>query len=204
MDAERRCTATNRQGNPCGRAAIAGGSVCSRHGGGSPQAKAAAGRRLAIVAAREAVATFGLPIDVDPTEALLAEVQRTAGHVAWLGAKVSQLDPEDLVWGKASHTSGKMAVGVADYTEERAMVSIWYELYLSERKHLAAVATAAIRAGCEQRRVQLAEAQGQLLADVIRRVLDDDELGLDPARRAIADGVARRHLLALTAEPEGA
>lgn len=204
MDDTRRCRARTSSGEPCKRPPILGAEVCGSHGGRAPQVREAAGRRLALVEARKAVATFGLPIDVDPTEALLEEVQRTAGHVAWLGAKVSQLDPQDLVWGRASHTSGKMAVGVADYTEERAMVSVWYELYLSERKHLAAVATAAIRAGCEQRRVQLAEAQGQLLADVIRRVLDDDELGLDPGRRAIADGVARRHLLALTAEPEGA
>lgn len=43
---ENRCTATNRQGNRCGKAPIPGGSVCRMHGGGAPQVKAKAAERL--------------------------------------------------------------------------------------------------------------------------------------------------------------
>lgn len=40
------CTATNRQGQPCGRPPIPGGRVCRHHGGASPSVKEAAHRRL--------------------------------------------------------------------------------------------------------------------------------------------------------------
>ena len=40
------CTATNREGNQCGRAPIVGGTVCSAHGGKAPQVKAAGVRRM--------------------------------------------------------------------------------------------------------------------------------------------------------------
>lgn len=43
---ENRCTATNRQGNRCGKAPIPGGTVCRMHGGGAPQVKAKALERL--------------------------------------------------------------------------------------------------------------------------------------------------------------
>jgi hypothetical protein len=49
MDTElapRRCNATNRAGEQCGRAPIYGGDVCDKHGGKAPQTVAAAKRRL--------------------------------------------------------------------------------------------------------------------------------------------------------------
>ena len=38
----RKCTATNRQGEPCRKFSMRGQSVCKNHGGGSPQALARA------------------------------------------------------------------------------------------------------------------------------------------------------------------
>jgi len=40
------CTAHNRQGKQCGRAAIKGSNICYKHGGNAPQVIAAARRRL--------------------------------------------------------------------------------------------------------------------------------------------------------------
>jgi hypothetical protein len=37
-----RCAARNRRGLPCGNFSILGGTVCVKHGGGSPQARRAA------------------------------------------------------------------------------------------------------------------------------------------------------------------
>lgn len=70
--------------------------------------------------------------------------------------------------------------------------SIWLDLYDRERKHLVAVATAAIRAGVEERRVRLAESQGELLAGAIRAILTD--LGLSPEQEGRVAEVVPRHL----------
>lgn len=40
------CTATNRRGTQCERAAIHGGNVCYMHGGAAPQVRAAALKRI--------------------------------------------------------------------------------------------------------------------------------------------------------------
>jgi hypothetical protein len=42
----RQCTATNRNGERCGRASIPGGFVCNLHGGNAPQTLKAAQQRL--------------------------------------------------------------------------------------------------------------------------------------------------------------
>ena len=43
---ERRCTAKNRKGEPCGRPPIKGGFVCMTHGGNLPQVRAKANQRI--------------------------------------------------------------------------------------------------------------------------------------------------------------
>ena len=63
------------------------------------------------------------------------------------------------------------------------------ELYECERRHLVAVTTAALSAGIEERRVQMAEQQGALVAGVISRALSGIlsrliELGLAEELRA--------------------
>lgn len=50
MNPERRCTAhSTRTGEPCKRAAILGGTVCSTHGGSAPAVKRKAAERLAAL-----------------------------------------------------------------------------------------------------------------------------------------------------------
>ncbi|WP_445154140.1 hypothetical protein ACTWLI_12495 [Arthrobacter sp. Hor0625] len=114
-----------------------------RQGGKAPQLQKAAERCVAEAAAREtmakAVRTVGLPIDVDPGRALLAEIHRTAGHVAWLRDKVQKQEAEQLVWGKTQTEQGVGPRGPVDSTTEKAGPSVWYELYLKERDHLAKV-----------------------------------------------------------------
>ena len=45
-ESRRQCTATNRNGERCGRWAVLGAFVCASHGGGAPQVMSAARRRL--------------------------------------------------------------------------------------------------------------------------------------------------------------
>lgn len=194
-----KCTATNRAGNRCGRYPVPGGTVCTSHGGRAPQVRAAAARRLEEQAAQAAVTTLGLPLDVSPTEALLEEVRWTAGHVHWLRARVQDLGEADtdggrhpLVWGTTKVS--KKGTGQFPGTDrlKAAAPSVWYQLYVKEREHLVTVAAAALKAGVEERRVRLAESQGELVAMVIRRILD--ALDLTPEQTQLVPVVVPREL----------
>jgi len=88
-----RCSAQTRGGEPCKKArgwgtGHVGFGRCRLHGGLSPSGIKAAG----VQQARLAVRAYGLPREVDPHSALLEELHRTAGHVAWLGSQVAGLD----------------------------------------------------------------------------------------------------------------
>jgi hypothetical protein len=204
-------------GGPC-RRPCKPGEVCMSHGGRAPQVKAARARREAEAEAARQVATLGLPIDVSPTEALLQEVQWTAGHVHWLRQKVAELTdqvtgftaPEGsedeaeffshhpnhsrhgLVWGTTRITDKGSGPAPGLDTVESSAPSVWYELYVRERAHLVLVCSAALKAGVEERRVRLAESQGDLVATAIRRILD--ALGLTEAQQALVGTVVPREL----------
>lgn len=188
----RRCKAkSSRTGERCKKWALTDMTVCATHGGRSPRAKAGAEQRRAEKEALKAVATFGLPREINPRDALLEEVYRTAGAVDWLTAKVRELDPEAAVWGvteKATKTATEYE-GVD--TTEAAAANMWVQLWQKERKHLVDVSKAAISAGIEERRVKLAEQQGALLAGVVKAILGD--LDLTPKQAAAAPGIVARH-----------
>lgn len=193
----RRCQAkSNRaEGGQCRRWAMKGQTVCPTHGGRARQNKAAAQRRLAEQEANrimaKAVETFGLPREIDPRDALLEEVYRTAGAIDWLTGKVRELDPSAAVWG----VTEQVTKGATEYegidTTEAAAVNVWIELWQKERKHLVDVSKAAISAGIEERRVKLAEQQGALLASVVKQILGD--LDLTPEQAAKAPSVVASH-----------
>jgi hypothetical protein len=167
-----KCGGTNRQGEPCGNPAgkntdHLGAGNCANHGGATP-----AGRKHGMEqAARKAVETYGLPRDISPTDALLEEVRYSAGHVAWLRAKVAELEAVDLVWGKTEEVKKRATEFKGTDETHAAAVNMWLDLYFRERKHLLDLTKTAISVGIEERRVRLAEAQGSLMNDVIRRIL---------------------------------
>jgi hypothetical protein len=175
---EGRCGAVKAKdadGNPirwCRKYPRRGGIRCEDDGGNSPQALAAAERRVAHQAAERAVQTLGLRRDIGPEDALLEELQWTAGHVAWLRERVQELEPQELVWGVTEEKD----VGSGEHpgvdTTSAAAPNVWWELYRQERKHLLAVIHEANTAKIDQRRIKLAEEQGALVAGVIRRSFD--------------------------------
>jgi hypothetical protein len=179
-----KCSGKRSDGEPCGKWPMNGQRVCRKHGGASPQAKAAAERRIQTAQAEQAVQTFGLAREVDPRDALLEEVYRTAGAVDWLAKQVQALNTKDVVWGRAEETDE----GVKD----KAAPSIWVQLYQSERLHLVRVCREAISAGIEERKVRLAESQGAMLAGVIKAILND--LDLTNEQQAKVGTVVPRHL----------
>ena len=203
MTRETACGAKKRNGDPCGAAPMKGQKRCARHGGKSPQAKKAAERRLAEQEAtrnmEKAVRTLGITEkyqDVDPGKALLEEISVTYAHVQWLREKVAELADEQLAWGKVSHEEGVGPEGPIDKTTEKAEPSVWYQLYLKEREHLVKVTTAALKAGIEERKVRLAESQGELVARVIRGILE--ALNLTTDQWALVQTVVPQQLRAIS------
>lgn len=195
----RLCGAKKRQGDGnCARPAGWGTShvgegSCKLHGGSTPTVSDGAHVRLVRREAERIVATYGLPREISPELAILEEVHRTAGHIAWLEDVVRALEPEDLVWGVTQKKTGGEDWG----TTEAAKPNIWLELYREERAHLTKVCSEAIRCGIEERRVKLAESQGVLVAQVIRAILGD--LDLTAEQLALVPDVVPRHLRSLAA-----
>lgn len=201
-DGKRRCQKRkkNSGGQQCGGYAMRGQDVCQMHGGRAKQNLEAGARRVAEDKARTLVETYGRRIETTATEALLDEVQWTAGHVAWLRERVQEIEAgaepgseNALVWGKTKEKSGGQDWG---QTEEAAP-NIWLKLYQQERTHLVKVCSEAIRAGIEERRIKLAEHQGELVAQAIRAILDDLNLTAEQQQRV--PDVVPRHLRALSA-----
>lgn len=182
-------------GRQCAAWPIKGGRVCIKHGGKAGQVRTAAERRIKQAKALKAVAAFGLPREIDPREALLEEVYRTAGAVDWLQRQVQALQDEQVVWGVTEEVTKDSGEFPGVDVTRAAEVNVWVKLWQAERAHLVRVAKEAIAAGIEERKVRLAEQQGALLADVIRRILGD--LDLTPAQQARVPEVVPRHLRAV-------
>lgn len=189
-----RCKGHNKAGEPCMRHPKGGVAVCPRHGGHAPQVIAAAERRQEQAAALAAVATYGLPREVAPDVALLEEVHRTAGHVAWLADVVGQLERDELTWGLAEETDAPVTDNGGGVTSKhKAAVNVWVKLYQDERRHLAAVCRDALAAGIAERQVRLAEQQGALLAGAVGRILEGLGLSAEQWERVpqVVPGVLR-------------
>jgi len=193
----RRCKARSSQsGEQCKKPPMRGQNVCGTHGGRAPRALAAAEKRLAEAEAIRAVENFGLPREINPRDALLEEVYRTAGAVDWLHQQVQQLSADEIVWGQTEENEIGSGEWKGTNSTYAAAVNIWVQLWQAERKHLVDVSKAALNAGVEERRVKLAEQQGALLAGVIKSILGD--LQLTPEQAALAPRVVAENLRAVS------
>lgn len=151
-----------------------GFGACIFHMGNTPAVAMGAFREQARELGRS-FAPENLP-DVDPISALLAEVSRTAGHVAWLQEKIG-LWTMDTELEVPAHQRG------------------WLQIYQAERRHLSNVAETAIRAGVAKRQVEIAEAQGAMLAEAVRTILDS--LGLTPEQKTLVPSIVPQVLRAI-------
>jgi len=120
---------------------------------------------------------YGAERDINPYIALLEEVRRTAGHVAWLGWKVENAPTDDSL---LDTNSG------------------WLKLYHKEREHLVKVWESAVRLGLEERVVRMEERKAELMARAFIAALE--ELGLPPEYMERAPAALRRQLLAIEAQ----
>lgn len=107
----------------------------------------------------------------------------------------SNPNAHSLVWGQTEYRDKTGGEDAGQTVVEQATINMWYQLYLKEREHLAKVCALALRAGIEERKVKLAESQGLLVADAIRRILG--ALALTPEQQQLVPVVVPRELRAL-------
>lgn len=189
-----RCKAHRKtDGEPCMLRPHPGARVCRKHGGSAPQVKAAANERVAVAAVKAEVLRLGSSLDIEPLQALLQQVSKSAGVVAWLEGSLKDLEPRKVTDAEAKEGGKGLIKGSAfgDYVDPV------YKLWTEERRQLAKFAAMCVSAGVAERQVRLAEQQGALIADVIRKVLGDPELGLSPEQQRAGRAVAGRHLMVL-------
>lgn len=162
------CTAKAKStGQRCGKPAIPGGTVCRIHGGATPVIKAAGQRRLAEQQARAAVELFAARRDIHPAEALLELVHWTAGEVDYWRQRVRDVEEDDLTWGTTKVKEGGDDRGIT----QEAKPHIAYTMLVDASNRLERYASAALKAGVEERRVALAESQGAAVATALSSVL---------------------------------
>lgn len=182
LDDARRCTARSKQsGQRCRRAAIVGGSVCHFHGGGAPQVRRVALRR---VAEANAVRFLGAEADIVPVSDPVGALMHLAGEVEALRAIL-----RDELAGADFDTADDRRGGQA------AAVLAAYVTVLDKTLR---VMSALARLDIADRRVTVEERTAEVLVTVIAATLAD--LGVDPRQEDIRQ-VVRSHLTALGACP---
>lgn len=157
---------------------------CYKHGGNLPTMQVGMARKRV----RENMAFLGKPIEIDPHEAVIQDIHRTAGHIEYLR------DYLDRMEAKKGEDMTLMQV-----TANGLDIAAAYKIYQEERKHLVNICKAAVGMGIAERQVQLAEDQGKLLAAVLQAFMGDPDLKLTPQQQSSARVVMKRHLSAIPA-----
>lgn len=180
---DRRCPATAHQsGERCKQVAgfgtdHVGEGACKFHGGASPDYKKKLAREREERSVAEFMESRGYGTrrrDISPTRFLLDEVTRCAGNLLFIEEQLRRFDlsPDDLIRGTKSVKRVDDGAGsVATTTEVGAFVNLWVRLYFEERSAGVRAAEAAIRAGIEQRKVELAEQEGALMGALLRAAI---------------------------------
>lgn len=182
----------------CNAYPVRGATVCIAHGG-------AIGKVRRNAAVRDEVSRW-VPSDTteDPGTVLLRLVSQSSRRAALYAdlleaqydAAAKQETPPSMPVGVQALIGHKIMAAGKDgalFESEEAIRGL-VELEGQERDRCARFAKLALDAGIAERQVRVAEAQGALLADLLRAVLSDPELGLSVEQRKAVPVVARRHL----------
>lgn len=152
-------------------------NVCWRHGGRTKGAKEGATRRLS----KHALMKLGVPITVEPRQALLDQVYTAYGMQQAASLLAQQIRPEDL---NSDNEDIRMAARA-----KLSLLSEWTD-------RVARVSKMALDAGIEERLVKLAERQGDAIVAIVRAIV----LGLEltPEQKQQAYVIAANELRGLT------
>lgn len=167
---------------------------CYRHGGRTETHK----RSADLEKARRGCEKLGLRVEVHPAVALVEEVYRAAANVDFYERLVAELpthpDPDEYIEGEdgAEGHWERGAPGVYGRTYHvsgiptgEAKPHILVQLYNDERAMLVRATTAALKAGVDERRVQIAMNDAGLLAEAFRGFAV--ALGHNPADKQVRE-----------------
>jgi hypothetical protein len=144
--------------------------------------------------AEQAARRLVLPIQTTAEQALLDEIARAAGWVAWLEDRITETagpGAAALIWGTRSTRTTRTVDGQeSTVTDAGPGVHLWVELLHRERRMLVQASTAAIGARLDERRVQAAEAAGERDGRLVQAIIA--ALDLAPDAQVTAFDAARR------------
>ncbi len=194
------CGAKKKRGGRCAlRAGFGtkhvGVGKCSRHGGSSPNAELAG----QLVIARGEAMVMGVPLPIEPGDAILQCIAIAAGEVRYASERIAELELADAVGPVVTthdrplkHEKGAESITerVQEVRHEAPALHIWIVTKHAAMDRLVQYSVAALKVGLDERRVRIAENVGQALADMMRGVLADLGVADDPR----APAVVRKHL----------
>lgn len=124
-----------------------------------------------------AVKPFSGELNVNPWDAILGEVRRSAYRAAWIDERIDlearrerQLMESE---GAGFEKKSDYVIAVRIESEELRM---WIEQSRKERSHLTKVAADAVRAGLSERYIDSLRAEARMIAEALTKALDAAEL----------------------------
>lgn len=191
------CGSNKKRGGHCERPAgwgtkHLGVGRCKLHGGASPNAEVAGQVQLAR---REAV-VMGAPLDIPPHEAILECIRIAAGEVRYASDRIAELEPHQAAGPvvatherpmKLEKGGEEPGTTIEEIRREAPALHIWIVARREAMDRLVNYSAAALKAGIQQRLVEIAEGQAQALAEAYREFAR--RLGHDPSEPKVREAM---------------
>lgn len=119
--------------------------------------------------------------NITPWQALLDEVRRSAGELAFFDQKIGEAPDDEALLSGGSHNE-------------------WLRMRDKARLHAARIAKMALDAGVAERLVESIQSQASQVVRVLNAAILSTELGLSDEQVQLARGIMRREMMALQRE----
>jgi len=145
---------------------------------------------------------MGVPVDIDPLEAILQSIRIAAGEVQYCTWMIEKLGAGDVVVHPVSVLRRPLNEGKdgedpnIDVEERRSGpldLNIWIKARQQATDRLVKYAKTAVDSGIAERLVRIEESQAAIIAKAVRGILED--LGMSDDPKALT--AVRRHLTAI-------
>jgi hypothetical protein len=168
---------------------------CKLHGGASPHAELAG---VVYLARREAT-TMGVPLAIEPQDAILECIRIAAGEVAYASERIAELNADQAIGPMITRhhrvLTADRGADLLDHQDQPRMViestvapaelHTWIIVRQRAMDRLVNYSATALKAGVEERQVKIAEQQGEIIAAIIMATLTELGVAANPQVPAI-------------------